>query len=276
MTTERFEVAVDGTSLVGERRPAPGPTAVLLHAGVTDRRGWQPVVELLSPDVDVIVYDRRGFGQTPPSSAPFTHVDDLLALLDGLACERVWLVGSSMGGGLAVDAALTAPDRVAGLVLLAPSVTGAPDPDSLSPDEQRLDEAIERAAQLGDGDALNRLEAWLWLDGPAGPEGRVGGAVRALALAMNKVVIGHEPLDHDGASGIDAWSRLGEILAPAVVISGDLDLACIVNACGVVAERLPHARSVLLNGTAHLPYLECPALVADAIREALSAARTPA
>jgi pimeloyl-ACP methyl ester carboxylesterase len=276
MTTDHFEVAVGPTTLVGDRRPGPGPTLVLLHAGVTDRRGWQPVLELLSPDVDVIVYDRRGFGDTPPSPAPFTHVDDLLAVLDGLSCDVAWLAGSSMGGGLAIDAALAAPDRVAGLVLIAPSVSGAPDPDTLSPDEQRLDDAIGRAAELGDTDEINRLDAWLWLDGPAGPEGRVGGDARALALAMNRVILGHGPVDHDGASGIDAWSRLGEIRAPAVVICGDLDLPCILGECGVVADRLPNAGSVSLNGVAHLPYLECPARVADAIGDALTAAGTVA
>jgi pimeloyl-ACP methyl ester carboxylesterase len=275
MTTERLELAANGTILVGERRPGPGPTVVLLHAGVTDRRGWQAVVGLLSPDVDVIAYDRRGHGETPPSAVPFSHVDDLLALLDGLSCDAVWLVGSSMGGGLAIDAALVAPDRVAGLVLIAPSVAGAPDPDTVTPEEQRLDEAIEHAAELGDIDQVNRLEAWLWLDGPAAAEGRVGGDARALALAMNEVILGHQPIDHDGASGIDAWSRLGEVRRPAVVISGDLDIPCIVSESRGVSGRLPSARFVSLPGTAHLPYLESPALVADVIREALSAASAP-
>jgi pimeloyl-ACP methyl ester carboxylesterase len=93
-----------------------------------------------------------------------------------------------MGGELALDLALRAPDRVAGLILLAPAVSGAPEP-SLDPDTQRLSDLIDQALAAGDLDELNRLETWLWLDGPSSREGRVGDPARALALAMNAIVI---------------------------------------------------------------------------------------
>ena len=111
---ERFEV--DG--LVGERWDGEGTPVVLLHAGVADRRVWQDVVPRLS--APVIAYDRRGFGETPPSPEPFTHLDDLLAVLDATVDGPAWLVGNSMGGALALDAAVSAPERIAGLVLIAP------------------------------------------------------------------------------------------------------------------------------------------------------------
>jgi pimeloyl-ACP methyl ester carboxylesterase len=75
---ERFDVSRGGTSLAGERWPGGAPTVVLLHEGVADRRGWAEVAGLLAPELTVVAYDRRGYGQTPPSTGPFSHLDDLL------------------------------------------------------------------------------------------------------------------------------------------------------------------------------------------------------
>ena len=169
----------------------------------------------MSETYAVVAYDRRGFGESPLSPEPFTHVEDLRAVLGAVGAERAWLVGSSAGGRVAVDAALAYPERVAGLVLLAPAVSGEPDVES-DPETERLDALMEAADAAGDLDEVNRLEAWLWLDGPAGPEGRVSGPVRELFLAMNAIALRAEAESPAGAgnSKIDAWSRLAEITVP--------------------------------------------------------------
>src|SRR5829696_7007692 len=119
MGYERVEIPVDGATLVGDRWSGAGAAVVLLHAGVCDRRCWREVGDRLgSAGRHVIAYDRRGFGDVPPAAAPFRHAGDLLAVLDAVSPDApVQLVGSSMGGGVALDAALEAQDRVAGLVL---------------------------------------------------------------------------------------------------------------------------------------------------------------
>jgi len=116
--SERFILPREGCDLAGERWPGHAQLVVLLHEGVADRRGWHQMAERLAPQVTVVAYDRRGYGESPVSTAPFTHVGDLLAVLGQEGAERAWLVGASAGGGLALDAALLAPDRVAGLVLI--------------------------------------------------------------------------------------------------------------------------------------------------------------
>lgn len=159
---ERFEVRRDGASLAGMRWPGGDRTVVLLHEGVADSRGWASVAGLLAPEVTVMAYDRRGYGLTLVSTEPFSHVDDLLAVLDALGDgSPVWLMGASAGGGLA---------------------SGSPAPE-LDPATQRFDRLLDKACESRNVDEINRLETWLWLDGPAQPEGRVGGAARALALA---------------------------------------------------------------------------------------------
>ncbi|NAZ84298.1 alpha/beta fold hydrolase [Kineococcus sp. R8] len=266
---ESFQVPREGSTLIGDRWPGHGPTLVLLHAGVCDRRSWNGVVPLLREAGTVITYDRRGFGDSPPSNTTFSHLQDLLAVVDALATGPVWLVGSSMGGGLALDAALTAPERVAGLVLLAPGVSGAPEPEELDPATQRLSDALDAATDADDVDLVNRLEVQVWLDGPAAREDRVTGPARELALAMNTIVLQHAEAEDAGDSGVDAWSRLGEIGAPTTIACGDLDVPYLLEQCEQLLTRIPGARRATLPGTAHLPYLERPDLVAAVITSAL-------
>ena len=263
-------MARPGCDLAGERWPGGAPLVVLLHEGVSDRRGWRQVAGRLAPQVTVVAYDRRGYGESPAGTAPFTHVDDLLGVLDREQAGRAWLVGASAGGGLALDAALLAPDRVAGLVLLGTAVSGAPEPD-LDPDTQRFDALLDAALAAGDLEEINRLETWLWLDGPSEPEGRVGGAARALALDMNAVILRNEGREDDGDSGTDAWHRLNEVQVPVTVACGGLDVPFIIARSRELAGRLRGASYRELPGMAHQPYLERPGQVADLVLSTLAA-----
>jgi pimeloyl-ACP methyl ester carboxylesterase len=115
-----------------------GPPAVFLHAGVADRRMWQDQIAAFAPGRRVVAYDRRGFGETRGQPETFSHLDDLLAVLDQLGIASAVLVGCSQGGRIAIDFALTHPDRVAGLFLAAPAVTGAPSPPAFPPAVEAL------------------------------------------------------------------------------------------------------------------------------------------
>src|SRR6478672_5484744 len=259
---ERFDVSRGGTTLAGERWPGGSPTVLLLHEGVADRRGWAQVAGLLAPELTVVAYDRRGYGQTPPGTEPFSHLDDLLAVITHASAGPVWLAGASAGGGLALDAALAAPGRVAGLVVMGTAVSGAPEPE-LDAATKRFEPLLDEAYSARDAGEINRLETWLWLDGPAQPEGRVGGAARKLALDMNAVIVGHGDDEDRGGSGTGAWDRLGEIRVPVTVACGDLDVPFLVSRSRELADRLPRGQHEVLPGLAHQPYLEQPALVAE-------------
>jgi pimeloyl-ACP methyl ester carboxylesterase len=267
---EWFVLAREGCDLAGERWPGGAPLLVLLHEGVSDRRGWRQVAERLAPQVTVVAYDRRGYGESPASTAPFTHAGDLLAILDREQAESAWLVGGSAGGGLALDTALLAPDRVAGLVLIGTAVSGAPEPE-IDQDTQRFDTWLETAIAAGDQAEVNRLDTWLWLDGPAQPEGRVGGEARALALDMNAIILCSGGQEGEGDSDMDAWHHLAEIGVPATVACGEFDVPFIISRSRELAGLLPGGRYRDLPGMAHQPYLEDPGQVADLVLGALAA-----
>ena len=84
---------------------------------------------------------------------------------------------------------------------------------------------------------------------------------------MNAIIVANQGSEHEhsGASGMDTWDRIEEISQPATVAWGDLDLPIMIDRCRELAKRLPRASESVLPGTAHLPYLEDPALVADLV-----------
>lgn len=262
---------IDDLPVVAELWTGDSPPIVFLHAGVCDRRSWVGTAERLSGHRQVITFDRRGFGDSPVSAESFRHVDDLIILLGNLpGDEAAQLVGSSMGGQIALDAALLRPDLVGGLVLFAPAVSGAPEPEELDPHTLALLDRLQAAAAAADLQELNRLEIWLWLDGPASPEGRVGGAPRDLALAMNEIILRHDVPETADVRGIDAWQHLADIKVPVTVAWGELDVPFVVDQCKHLVERLPNARGHTLPGVAHLPYVEDPAMAAALIDAVLA------
>ncbi|HEX6707833.1 MAG TPA: alpha/beta hydrolase [Albitalea sp.] len=268
-----IEVTTEGAILNAQltaNASASGLPLVFLHAGVADLRMWQAQCEGFADRHPVLAYDRRGFGASRITAAvPHARVADLWAVMDAAGLKRAVLVGCSQGGRVALDAALEQPQRVAGLVLVAPAVTGAPDAE-LSGAVKVLGDAIDAASAAGDLARVNELEAQLWLDGPDSAPGRVSGAVRELFLAMNQIAL-HAPDPGPVVDAPSAWTRIEQVEAPALLVWGDLDLPHLRSRCELLATRLPQVQRVVMEGTAHLPGLESPARFNALLRDWLSA-----
>lgn len=250
---------LDGAALAVEHVPQAGAAVepvVFLHAGVGDSRMWESQRATVGPLRSTLRYDRRGFGASRVLHAvAHSPVADLVAVLDAIGVPRAVFVAGSQGGRIALDLALADPARVAAMLLVAPAVSGAPEPELEGP-AAALSEAIEAAdEQRGDADAVNELEAQLWLDGPTAPAGRVGGEARALFLDMNGIAL-RSPDPGDEIEPPSAWQRLGNVRCPSWIVWGDLDLPEVQNRCEQLARRIAGARAEPLPGTAHLPMLE--------------------
>jgi pimeloyl-ACP methyl ester carboxylesterase len=243
----------------GEGRPV-----IFLHAGVADSRMWRDQVEAVGAKDLAIAYDRRGFGETMTVDGDFSQTGDLLAVLDGLAPGRpAIVVGCSQGGRIAIDMALAAPERISALVVVAPAISGAPDMD-YPPKAAALGAALEAAEAAHDIDRINELEAQLWLDGPLGAAGRIGGAPRSLFLEMNGIAL-RAPERGKVIAPPSAYERLGKIAVPTLVVWGDLDFPDLQARCRHLARAIPGAEPAVLAGAAHLPSMECPAATTDLI-----------
>jgi len=244
---------------------------VFLHTGISDTRSWEDVLDLLSPEMDVVAYDRRGFGATTCTAEPHDQLVDLLAVLGALHLGEVVLVGNSRGGQIALDFTLTHPERVAALILVAPAVSGAPavEDSEIDPVEAAIWETLAAADAAGALDALNLGEIRLWVDGPHAPEGRVGGDKRQLALDMNRIALHADSPGHEPVPPPQAWSRLSELRLPVLVVVGDLDLLHIQERGRQLASLIPGAELCVMEGAAHLPGFEQPEAFASVVRDFL-------
>ncbi len=264
-----FQVQFDNALLSGVTGGF-GLPVVFLHAGVADRRMWQPQLDLLVAEgYHVIAYDRRGYGETSTPDEPFSHLADLEAVLDQLGIQAAVFVGCSMGGFLAIDFAVEHPNRVVGLVLVGTAVNGAPERDL--PDEvMALEDAYAHAAERGAIDQMNRIQAHMWLDGPFVESGRVSGAVRDLFLDMNGNHLRQPRLTKQEYPD-SAWEALDAITAPVLLVVGDLDMPDVIETHEDLSEMLKNAFAVILEGAAHLPSLERPDLFNPLLIEFLEA-----
>ena len=261
----------NGRSVLSVRRFGSGPTVVFLHPGVADQRCWSDVMERLAGTHTVVSYDRRGFGSTAYEAEPHRSVDDLRAVLDAAGIERAHIVGSSMGGRLAIDFALAEPHRVASLVLVAPSIGGAPAPAALPSEVEELVEEIERLEEAAELDAVNELEARMWLDGPSRRPGHVEGRARELFLDMNGRALRAAPTGEvEGDAETPAWLRLGELDVPVLAVVGAHDLPHLQGRTLGLDAVIDGARTVVLAESAHVPQLDDPAALSELLAEFLS------
>ena len=266
-----FTVEIGGATIRGGLK-GTGPSLLCLHAGVADTRMWRAQMDGLADTFQVIAYDRRGFGVTVTSDAPFSHIADLKAVIDHLGVREVSLVGASQGGRVAVDFALVFPERVRSLFLIGPALSGAPVPDTFpTVIRERLDR-LDAAEEADDIDAVNDIEAILWLDGAEQAEGRVSGPLRDTFLAMNRVALEAPELTREREPE-SAMERLGALAAPTCVIWGALDFPHIRERCRRLVDALPNAWGREIPGAAHLPNYERPEVVNPLIRTHCGEAR---
>ncbi len=266
-----------------------GPAVVLVHAGIADRRMWDAQLRALSPTHRVVRYDWRGYGESGDARGRFAHHRDLLGLLDALDIERATVVGASMGGAYAVDAALAAPHRVSGLVVLGSGLSGHAWPDAmLAAVRDRVHSAVpaERLTRYragtadridpADVEAMALAQARFLVAGPDRDPSTVAPEVWDRAITMLRGVFrrlwtasAHEETVLDPP----AVHRLHELAVPLTVVNGLADAPWIQDVADLLCDGVPHARRLDLPGVGHLPSMERPtevtAAIADTVRQGL-------
>ena len=128
---------VNGAGIAYWDSGGDGPAVVLSHGFLMDHTMFSAQLAALAPEYRVITWDQRAFGATR-APGPFTYWDsarDVLALLDHLGVHRAVVGGMSQGGFLSLRAALLAPGRVRGLVLID-TQAGVEDPAAAESYEQ--------------------------------------------------------------------------------------------------------------------------------------------
>lgn len=248
-----------------------GDPVVLVHAGVADRRMWDPIWPQLTGRHRVLRYDARGYGESLPPTGKWSQHGDLLGLLEELGIGRAHLVGVSMGAGIAAEAALAQPARAASLVLASP---GGALYGEATEDLRAIWHAEVEALDRGDVDAAVEVNLRAWVDGPArGPEA-VDPAVRAFVGRMQRDAFELPEWDPDDAPESEleppASARFAEIACPTLIVVGEADRAPSINAAERLAAEVPGAAIVRRPDVGHMLTLERPAEFEQLVLEFLA------
>ena len=265
-----------------------GPAVVLVHAGLADRRMWEPQFAALAQHYRVIRYDWRGYGESGDAAGEVSRHEDLLGLLDALGVGSAALVGCSYGGAHALDATLAAPGRVTALALVCSAISGyqiwtpamaalaAEKAPSGIPPERLAAYASHTAGVVDPADvaAMAAANVRLMVVGPYREPGALDPAVHERALEMCRGVFWRQwtgPAVTELDPQPPALGGLAEAGVPALVVNGRADLPAVQEMAGVLAAGIPGARRVDLRA-GHLPSLETPAALTGALAEFLAAA----
>jgi pimeloyl-ACP methyl ester carboxylesterase len=231
---------------------------VMIHAGVADSRQWNNEFTAFSEHYQVIRYDMRGYGKSEPADGEFSHLSDLVSVLDALEIHGpVVVMGCSMGGGLAMDFALTYPSRAKALIMVGAGPSGL---ELDVPAPSKFADA-EKAFEAGDFDLLAEIETQIWYDGRDRTPDQVNQAMRKLLYEMDRLVISHEVKQLGKRlpnTQTPAFDRLGDLNIPVLVIVGAHDTPYMLAAADYMTERIPSARKVIIEDAAHLPNMDHP------------------
>ncbi len=232
-----------------------GPAVVLLHALGLTWHMWEPVIRGLARGRRVFAYDLRGHGAASDAPAPedlTVLADDLLEVLAAAGLDAAHVVGLSYGGGIAQTFAARHPESVQSLTLAA--TTDRPF-DSFA---QRADD-VERegvAAQIAP--SLTR-----WFSPEALAENRWG--VRYARECVLRGDARHVAAAWRAFSRLDVVGALQHWERPALVLCGERDASTGPLVMRRIAENVGGATYVQLPGATHMPTLETPDLVIDAL-----------
>jgi 3-oxoadipate enol-lactonase len=257
-------LALPGARLVYEVT-GEGPAVVLVHGFGLDMRMWDPQAGQLAARFRVVRYDCRGFGASGPfdPAVPYTHAGDLIALLDHLGIGGAVLAGLSFGGRVVLQAALAAPARARGLVLLDAVLDGVPW------DRRSADAMDELARQVQAGGVPAGRAAWLAHPLFAAARQRPDLAAQLAAMVAGypgQHWLGQDPHRPGPPRPIEV---LEDVTAPALVVAGAQDVPGFREMSAVLARRIPGAEYHVVADAGHMVNMEQPAAVNDLLNRFL-------
>ncbi|HEX2196823.1 MAG TPA: alpha/beta fold hydrolase [Actinomycetota bacterium] len=257
-----------------------GPVVILLHGLGATNASLLTTLWDLAQDHRVIAPDLPGFGD---SAKPLRSYDAtfygrwVLDLMDELAIERAHLVGNSLGGRVAIEAALQAPERVDRLALLTPSPAFIRKRELvrlvklLRPELALVPLPVSHRRVVGSIKALfarpHRLPDQ-WYEAAAdeflrvfsSPRGRI-----AFFSAARQIYL-EEPYGDRGF-----WDRLRSLARPALFLWGARDWLVPAGFARHVEKAVPNASSIVLDDCGHVPQFELPDRTHREVREFFAA-----
>ena len=240
-------------------RHGQGAPLLLIHGLGYARWGWEPVAEPLARSFDVILFDNRGIGESDAPPGPYTAAElaaDALQVLDEAGVERAHVLGSSLGGMVAQELALAAPERVDRLVLVSTTPGG---PESFPMPEQTV-KLMTSGATLRE-----------FVENALAPEADAE-LVERILRHRERTAQPFEAWSAQAEAGatFDALDRVEAIAAPTLVLHGTEDAVVDSRNTALLALRIPDARVELFPGGGHLFFWARPERFVEVVTEFLA------
>lgn len=279
-----------GNASLYARSVGQGQPMIVLHGGPDfDHAYLLPEFDQLADVFRLIYYDQRGRGRSAENVQPeevtlASDLDDLDRVRRHFGLEASVLLGHSWGAVLALEYALRHPTRVSHLVLMNPAPASANDVavmrrafwEKLGDEMDRQREIMaSRAYQEGDPEAVTaryRIHFRPALRRPEHYEALMATMEAAFHDQGSEGIVKAQAIEHRlyrdtyEVPGYDLLPQLRRLDIPTLVITGDHDF-CPVEVAGRIAEAIPNAKLVTIQGCGHFTYLECPAEVRRALDE---------
>lgn len=233
-----------------------GEPVILLHGMGGNHTRWSPAAALLARNFKIYSYDLRGHGLSEKNAAldcgMDAHVEDLAGVMDELGIDRAVIAGHSMGGMIAQQFALTYPEHVTKLVLVATTACLMPN-------------AVKRLI-VGLFTKLLRFIPWL----PAYfVHRKVRSKPRALFPELDNPDLDFHPVSIARSINaiviLDLRERLPQLRIPTLVISSTIDELIPPALVKSTSELIPGARFVSVENDGHYVPLEQPGPVASEV-----------
>ena len=245
----------DGCTLYYETHgPADGEPLLLLEGLGGDIPGWRRNIPTLAEELLVVAFDLRGNGRSDAPDDALTmgtFVEDAVAVLRLVGVDAAHVYGQSFGGMIAMELALTHPDRVRSLILAA------------------THPGVVHASPVGSKVPKDR--PWEALYATGFPEANPEHVAEDLAVGSQQPQAPHaRRRQWEAMQSFDAFDRLPELAVPVLVLHGTEDRMVSPANAPILAERIPGAELVLLDGAGHLYHseraAEADAAVLDFVR----------
>ena len=244
---------INGIELAYQLR-GHGAPLVMVHGAQGDQTSFDGLAAEFSNRYRVLTFDQRGAGLSDQPDMPYSIAmlaDDTAALLDHLELSPAHVFGISMGGTIAQELALRHPAKVRSLMLGCTTPGG---PHAIRNSGAALTNAYSTQSMTAEERGRALAEAAF----TKGYLARHPEVIASMIAARRERPIDTTALGHRMSAivGFDAYDRLPQILCPTLVIAGKDDALISWENSGIIAERIPGAKLVILEPAGHSFWVE--------------------
>lgn len=276
MVTDKIKVAKKGYVKVANgslyyEEAGTGKPLILIHGHSLDHRMWDEQFSELAKSYRTIRYDLRGYGKSSKQTEnfQFTHVEDLISLMDSLHIEKAHIVGLSLGGYIGADMLGWFPERMLSAFLASGNVRKSPGPSQPMTSEEATRRDHEIAEVKAQGVSAMKRE---WLEGLIKSGGTQREKIRKPLSRMISDWDAWQPLHKEVrvVAGLDAYEQLKEKRPqiPVWIVEGTAPDNHF-SAHPEILNYLPNGHLKLLDDCGHMMNMEQPEAFNALLKEML-------